>query len=583
MQKNIYKFSAVLVVTSVVVWAWLSLPNTKPAPPTGKNPAPSLSKSADSKVSSSPTPGSNGSSTDKTKTTSYSKPAIIQNSTGGTAVVSDGGQTYPIRRYKTLAVNDPYGNQWWTTQTGLDTAWIKGAGPRQTTVAVIDTGFALKHEEFSGRWAVNSGEQGPATSEAPSQLNCTARGLPLDKSCNLIDDNHDGIVDNESGPTTKENPSRLNCTDRGLPLDKSCNLIDDDGNGYVDDVTGWDFANYDNNVQAGEINPSGTSTTHATEVTGVLAATGNNGKGIAGVNWSTKILPLQAIDDDGYGDTLTVSGAIRYAADRSVDVISLSLGTSAEDPYLRQAVQYALSKGSIVVAASGNDGCNCMSYPASYPEVLAVGSDNANGTPSSFSSYGNSLDILAPGENITSATWSSSNPTSAYVSGINGTSFATPYVSGLLSLARSYQPNATWAELVSSLTSQANHAGLTAAAPFSVNLGYGYAQADALINRVSAAKTPAMRYNFGPLTASGPMGSERAYQCEAGDFPTTPMYELSQGSSLRYSVDILEQLRAAGSGWTVKQVWYGCLGLPTDAPASLRTINLLSEVGNAAY
>lgn len=579
MHKKI-NLAAVLTVSCLIGAGFLFMPAAPQSAPEPTTPARGSSQGG--KHPSAATPPTQAASRPQPTKASVVLPSVRPGPAAGTTVIVDNGQTYPIRRYKTLGVNDPNATQWWTSKTGLETAWAKGAGARQTTVAVIDTGFALKHEEFAGRWATNSGEQGPAPTEAPSQLNCTDRGLAVDQSCNLIDDNHDGIVDNESGPTTKENPSRRNCTSRGLPLDKSCNLLDDDGNGYADDVTGWDFANYDNSVQAGEVNPGGTNTTHATEVTGVLAATGNNGKGIAGVNWSTKILPLQALDDDGYGDTLTVAKAIRYAADRGVDVISLSLGTNAEDPYLRQAVQYALSKGSLVVAASGNDGCDCISYPAKYPEVVAVGSDNASGSASSFSSYGNALDILAPGENITSSTWSNTNQTSAYASGINGTSFAAPYVSGLLSLARSYQPQATWAELLNSLLAQADHTGLTATAPFSPKLGFGYAKADTLITSVSAARSPNLRYQFGPLSASGPLGSERAYQCEAGDFPTAPMYELTQGNSVRYTVDTLEQLRATTSGWTLKQLGYGCLGLPTDTPVKIRTINLLGEVGGSA-
>jgi hypothetical protein len=413
------------------------------------------------------------------------------------------GVTYPLRAYKTVSVNDPTGTQWWTTNTGLDSAWTIGAGTRQTTVAMIDTGFALNHEEFAGRWSTNGGERGPTANENPSQRNCTDRGLALDESCNLIDDDHDGVVDNESGPTTVENPSRLNCTDRGLALNKSCNLIDDDGNGYADDVTGWDFANGDPNVQAGETDPSGSSTEHGTETTGILAATGNNGKGIAGVNWQTKILPIQAIDDDGNGDTLTVGHAIYYAANMGVDVISISLGSSLSDPYVRQAVQYALDKGSLVVAAAGNDGCDCMLYPANYPEVFAVGADNSSNQRSSFSSYGANLDILAPGENITAPTWSSGNPTSLYASGVAGTSFAAPYISGLLSLARSHQPNATWGELTNSLLANANHTGLTTSNPFSAPIGSGYAKANSYLSRVITPTTPGMRYEFTTSTKGG--------------------------------------------------------------------------------
>jgi hypothetical protein len=491
------------------------------------------------------------------------------------------GETYPLRTYKTLATNDPYGSQWWTTGTGLDAAWSVGAGSRQTTVAVIDTGFALSHEELASRWATNSGEQGTTTSENPSQRNCTDRSLALNASCNLIDDDYDGVVDNESGGTTVQNPSHLNCMDRSVALNKSCNLVDDDGNGYVDDVTGWDFANSDASVQAGQTKPSGSSTEHGTEVSGILAATGNNGKGLAGVNWATKILPLQAINDDGYGNTLTVGEAIYYAADRGVDVISLSLGSTGDDPYTRQAVQYALDKGSIVVAASGNDGCNCMLYPANYPEVIAVGAQNSSNQRSSFSSYGSNLDLVAPGEDMITSTWSPSNQTSAYVGGVAGTSFATPYVSGLLSLARSHQPDATWGELTNALLSSASHSGLSNASPYSAYIGSGYARAGTYLTRVTTASQPGMRYGLAPLSQVGTLGSMRAFDCApTGDFPTAPLYEITSGSSVFYTVDPLEEIRAAAEGATVRSIGRSCVGLPGDTPATSRTINLLSEIGN---
>lgn len=489
------------------------------------------------------------------------------------------GETYPLRTYKILATNDPYGTQWWTTSTALATAWNVGAGSHQTTVAVIDTGFALNHEELAGRWATNSGEQGNTLTQSSSQLNCTDRSLALSASCNLIDDDYNGVVDDESGSTTVQNPSRRNCTDQSVALNKSCNLVDDDGNGYVDDVTGWDFANNDASVQAGQTKPNGSGTEHGTEVLGILAATGNNGKGLAGVNWSTKLLPLQAINDDGYGNTLTVGQAIYYAADRDVDVISLSLGSTGSDPYTRQAVQYALDKGSLVVAASGNDGCNCMLYPANYPEVLAVGANNSSNQRASFSSFGSNLDIVAPGENMISSTWSPSNQTSAYVGGIDGTSFAAPYVSGLLSLARSQQPDATWGELVGSLVSTANHSGLSAASPFSSYIGSGYARAGSYLTRVTTPAQPGMRYDFTPLSQVGVLGSSRVFDCTPlGNFPTTILYEIASNSSTYYTVDPLEVIRATANGLAVRNIGRSCVGLPGDTPVTTRVIDLPSEI-----
>lgn len=494
---------------------------------------------------------------------------------------TESGIIYPLRTYKTLEANDPYATQWWTTNTDLDAAWTIGAGSYQTTVAVIDTGFALQHEEFNNRWAINTSEKGPTTSENPSKLNCTDRSLELDGSCNLIDDDYDGIVDNEYGSTIYENISQLNCTDKTIPIDKSCNMIDDDDNGYIDDVNGWDFANYDSSPQAGETNPFGSGINHATKVSSVLGATGNNNLGIAGVNWSTKILPLQAIDDDSYGNSITVGNAIYYAVERGVDLINLSLGSDEEDDYTRQAVQYAIDNGVIVVAASGNSNCNCMIYPANYPEVIAVGSYNSSNVRSSFSSYGDNLDILAPGEGMRTASWSVSNQTSLYSNGSSGTSFASPYVSGLLALARSHQTNVNWSELTNALLSSANHTGLTNAIPWSSQIGSGYVRANNLLSRVTTPTTSDIRYNFTPIVTTGTLSTTNIYQCSSsGDFPTAPLYEIKVGSSYYYTIDALDYTRKLGSGYITRNLGRTCVGLYGDNPARVRTINLLKEILN---
>lgn len=487
------------------------------------------------------------------------------------------GKTYPLRTYKPLSLpNDTYANQWWASSTGMSTAWSVPTGPNQVKTAIIDTGFALNHQEFSGRWATNSGEIGTTTQENPSKLNCTDRGLALNKSCNLIDDDQDGIVDNESGSTTQENPSQLNCTDQGKALDKSCNLRDDDSNGKVDDWRGWDFSNWDNSPQAGEVNPDGSGTEHGTMTAGTLGATGNNGVGIAGVNWNTKILPLQALDDDGYGDSVTVGEAVYYAVDQGADVISISLGTSSDDPYLRGAILYAMAHDVIVVAAAGNDGCDCLSYPANYPEVVAVGAEDPSGQLASFSSYGANLDITAPGENMTLPVWSKSNGTSAYASGAAGTSFSTPFVAGLLGLMKSYQPNATWDELTGVLFESSDRRTLTASSPHSNSFGFGFIQASSALNRAYQTFQPVTTYGFsGPIVGSGLMKV-----CDSGILPGSYLYELTKGGSIEYTINQYEKRQAETGGWVSKQLFGVCVGLPTDSPDFMRSISLSQELLN---
>lgn len=494
-------------------------------------------------------------------------------------ILTKDGQTYPLRQYKTLiSPNDPSANQWWVAPNGMNAVWDIPFGARATKVAIIDTGFGLTHQDLTGRWAINSGESGSTAAQGASKLNCTDQSLPLNKSCNNIDDNFDGIVDNETGSTTRQNPSRKNCTDQGLAIDKQCNRLDDDGNGYIDDWRGYDFASFDNNVQAGETNPTaaGSGTTHGTMTSGVLGAIGNNSVGLAGVNWYSSILPIQALNDDAIGDSFTVGESIYYAADQGADVISISLGSSAEDPYLRLAIQYAMSKGAIVVAAAGNDGCNCISYPANYPEVIAVGAIDSSGNLASFSSYGHQLDLLAPGASITTSTWSAANPTSAYAGNVAGTSFSTPFVAGLLGLARNYQPNATWEEIIGAMLENSDRRTLTAVAPRSDGLGYGVARANTMLNRLRTSAQPVVRYQFGGAPY---FGSARPYQCET-TLPASMLFELSRPGQLSYTASQYENYKATQSGWASRELTPACIGLPGDAPSTLRLINLPAEVNN---
>ncbi|MGI9027979.1 MAG: S8 family serine peptidase [Candidatus Saccharimonadales bacterium] len=447
-------------------------------------------------------------------------------------IITKDGRVFPLHTYKTFGMpNDPSANQWWVATNGMTQVWDIPASALRSKIAIIDTGFALNHQEFSGRWAINGGE---------------------------------------SGPTTNQRLAGPNCTTQALPLDKSCNGIDDDANGLIDDYRGWDFVNSDASSQAGETNPAGTGTKHGTMVAGVAAATGNNGVGIAGVNWYSTILPVQALNDDSYGDSFTVGQSIYYAADQGADVISISLGTSADDAYMHEAVRYALSKGSVVVAATGNDGCDCISYPANYPEVIAVGASKPDGTTASFSSYGANLDIIAPGQGMTSSTWSNTNGASAYANNLAGTSFATPFIGGLLGLARTYQPNANWTEITGAMFENADKRTLTAAAPRTNQLGYGYARASTMLARLQTPQNSVQRYSFSPMAAD----AARAYQCE-NTLPSTLLYELSSSTQLRYTASPLTQ-----SGLSLRSAHYTCIGLPTDTTSTLRIINLAQETKN---
>jgi len=595
----VFLISSVFIISGFLVVAGerqqLATPSTQPTPST------SQPDNGDSTVAADDEP--DGSQPYRTSATGPSTPTIapkvaaktlaqatttklVPSFANGYMTIAD--KQYPIRNYEpAMTPNDPAAIQPWVTSTKLSQAWDTPAGNTPVLLAIIDTGVALGHQEFANRWFTNAGEQGSTGQEGVSALNCTARGLPISASCNQIDDDGDGLVDEEVGLASRENPSRLNCTDQGKPLDKSCNRVDDDLNDYTDDVTGWDFANMDNSVQAGELNPSGSGTTHGTRVTGVAAATGNNNVGIAGADWHSTILPIQALGDDATGDTYGVGRAILYAASMGADVINISLGSDLPDEYVREAIRIATQQGSLVVASAGNDGCNCMVYPGNYPEVLTVGSlDGTN--PASFSSYGSNLDILAPGTGITTSSWSVGNPTSAYTSGNTGTSFSAPLVSGLMARLLSQQPTATPLQLIAALTENTNRTGLASTASRSDSLGYGKLDALAATSRITNANTTTQAYSFnivslGRTFSPGDLevaGNYQAVYCDTGKLGTTPIYELNKTGNQIFTISPTEAWTAQQDGYTMALFFNVCLTQPQDTADSIRELNLNKEFRN---
>lgn len=179
---------------------------------------------------------------------------------------------------------------------------------------------------------------------------------------------------------------------------------------------GWDFLENDDIPQD--------DFGHGCSVAGIIAANMNDSIGIAGVAPNAQIMPLRVLNGSGVGSYSDVAAAIVYAADNGAQVINLSLGGSNPSSMLENAVNYAISKGVIVVAAAGNNGTEGALYPAAYPDVIAVGSVDPNLQHSSFSNYGSQIDIWAPGRDILTTKRDGSYGL------VSGTSFAAPYVAG---------------------------------------------------------------------------------------------------------------------------------------------------------
>jgi type VII secretion-associated serine protease mycosin len=202
----------------------------------------------------------------------------------------------------------------------------------------------------------------------------------------------------------------------------------------------------------GRYDPDG----HGTHVAGVIDARVNNGRGIAGAAPDVRILPVRVLDANGSGLSSNVAAGIIWAADHGARVVNLSLG-GGPSPGIQIAMRYALSKGTVVLAAAGNNGAtgNAAVYPAAYPEAIAVGAFDANLSRSSFSNTGSYVDVSAPGTNIWS-TWSSSSNAYALAS---GTSMATPYASAEAALIISKNRSLSAGAVTSILESTARDAG----------------------------------------------------------------------------------------------------------------------------
>ncbi len=242
--------------------------------------------------------------------------------------------------------------------------------------------------------------------------------------------------------------------------EKIGNSVDDDKNGYIDDIYGWNYL-----TNNGEMTTRGT---HGTMVAGIIGAVSNNQVGIAGINSGVRLMPLIVCDSQSGCSTSAIVKAIRYAADNGAKIINMSLSTWATTGYTTEfnsAIKYAYDKGAIIVAAAGNgdveggigQDLNIIPQSPVCNEgsnflVVGVGAVDANNYLTAWSNFGSKcVDAYAPGVDIVTTAVPAYSTLGGFYDQGDGTSFAAPIISGIISLLIQKYPTIPPDEIITRL------------------------------------------------------------------------------------------------------------------------------------
>ena len=312
-------------------------------------------------------------------------------------------------RYRLLQEPDDPGlaGQWYLSNINAFRAWEIEKGKPGVIVGIIDTGVDYLHPDLRESLWVNSAED----------LNGNGRRDSLD-----------------------------------------FNGVDDDGNGYVDDVIGWDFTDAPDFPDTGDyLRPDNDpmdefQSGHGTGIAGIIAAQQDNGVGISGIAPGARFMILRAGTASGFLEEDDVAEAVVYAVKNGCRIINMSFGDPAFSFLLRDAIEFARQNGVLVVAAAGNNGNTQPMYPAAFNATLAVGATDSQNRRTTFSTYGDFIDLVAPGQDILTTEIGGS------YGALSGTSFSAPMVSAAAALIWSRHPDFSTDEVKGAMLAGANSA-----------------------------------------------------------------------------------------------------------------------------
>lgn len=273
--------------------------------------------------------------------------------------------------------NDISANQWHLLKIAAESAWDISQGSSSVVIAILDNGIRLSHQDLNANLWINAGE-------TPG------------------------------------------------------NGFDDDLNGYTDDRNGYDVADNDGDPSP----PTGISTTdgfnHGTHCAGIASAVTNNGTGIASIGFNTRIMAVKCTKNSEDGKIISAADdGIAYAIRNNANVISMSFGSFQSSTTEQFLIATAHGKGITIVAAAGNEDTIAPEYPASYSGVISVGATDQQDKKTSFSNFGPTVSVMAPGLGIYSTIASSNSDYGTF----SGTSMSTPLVAGLAALVIATNPS----------------------------------------------------------------------------------------------------------------------------------------------